>query len=313
MSRHNMYYFISSLLLYGLFPLLSLGITSCDDNYEDVYYDIEEIDIHYDSDSLRVLVLGNSFSYDGTAYLEELSRSTNIDANRFCVYHGFIGSGGIKEWADVIRSDDSIRLNRMAGNIEMLSSAPMKEIVRQEWEVCVILQGSHQSYKWDSFENYTDQLISQVKSLCPNHKIKIAYAMPWSHTPANTPTELPGNIKCAWRLLQEKKVDFIIPVGIAIQNAREASLDNGKYLTRDDWHICYGVGRYVAACTWYEAVLEPFFHLSILGSDAIHQLTLEEENDPTSIPVTAENRTLCQRCAYYAVENLLNVTRLAKK
>ena len=287
-----------------------MGITSCDNAHDEVY-EIKKINIHYDSDSLRVLVLGNSFSYDGIIYLDELARATHIDNHRFCVYNGFIGGGGIQEWTDVYNSGDTVNLTKMAGGIDMNHSAPLRELLQQKWEVCVILQGSHLSYKWSSFENGTDHLISLIKSHSLYPQIKIAYAMPWSHTPVNTPTELPGNIKCAKKLILEHDVDFIIPVGTAIQNARASHIDNGRYLTRDDWHLCFGVGRYIAACTWYETLLEPFFHVSISGRDASHTLTLSEQEDPTSLPVTDDNRSLCQQCAYQAVQNPFNVTELA--
>ena len=288
-----------------------MGFCSCHDVSEDIPPS-SKITVQYAGDSLRILVLGNSFSVDGTAYMEEIVHALHLDHQRFCLYNGFIGSGGIQEWTDTFNAGDTVKLTRMAGGIDMIDVAPLKELIRQPWEVCVILQGSHQSYKWNSFEQRTPHLISLIKSLCPNQQVKIAYAMPWSHTVVNTPTELPGNIKCTWKLYEEHAIDIIIPVGIAIQNAREAHLNNGKYLTRDDWHICYGAGRYIAACTWYEALLEPFFHVSILDSDVLHPLTTSEQEDPTSLPVDETNRRLCQQCAYQAVQSPLKVTLLSR-
>lgn len=310
MNNHKISHFLSFLVMLIQIPIGGLCITSCNDVSEEEYQYIKK-EIHYESDSLRVLILGNSFSYDGTAYLEEISEALHLDGNRFCVYNGFIGSGGFQEWTDVFLSNDTILLTRMAGGIDMKHSSPLRELLQQPWELCVILQGSHQSYKWNSFEHCADHLISLIKSQCPNQKIKIAYAMPWSHTVVNTPTELSGNIKCARKIVEEYEVDFVIPVGTAIQNAREAKLDNGKYLTRDDWHICHGAGRYISACTWYESVLEPFFHVSMLDCGVLHPLTASEREDPTSLPVTETIRRLCQQCAYQAVQNPFKVTKLA--
>ena len=41
----------------------------------------------------------------------------------------------------------------------------------------------------------------------------------------------------------------IIPVGTAIQNLRTSYL--GDTLTRDGYHLSYGIGRYTAALTWF--------------------------------------------------------------
>ena len=47
-------------------------------------------------------------------------------------------------------------------------------------------------------------------------------------------------------------IDFVIPAGTAIQNARTSLL--GDTLTRDGYHLSYDVGRYIAGITWVEAL-----------------------------------------------------------
>jgi hypothetical protein len=48
-------------------------------------------------------------------------------------------------------------------------------------------------------------------------------------------------------------ISLVIPSGVAIQNARTSVL--GDDLTRDGYHLSRPQGRYIAACTWLEAVL----------------------------------------------------------
>ena len=48
-------------------------------------------------------------------------------------------------------------------------------------------------------------------------------------------------------------IKLIIPCGTAIQNARTSAL--GTDLTRDGFHLSFAHGRYIASCTWLEAVL----------------------------------------------------------
>lgn len=48
-------------------------------------------------------------------------------------------------------------------------------------------------------------------------------------------------------------IELVIPSGTAIQNARTSFLGND--LTRDGFHLSRPHGRYIAACTWLEAVL----------------------------------------------------------
>ena len=69
-----------------------------------------------------------------------------------------------------------------------------------------------------------------------------------------------------------------------------------------------GVGRYVAACTFFESVISPMVHISVLGNTATHSLSDDERNKYTgSVAVDIYNRFLCQKCAYYAVKNPLQV------
>ena len=46
--------------------------------------------------------------------------------------------------------------------------------------------------------------------------------------------------------------DFIIPSGTAIQNVRTSYI--GDTLTRDGYHLSYGLGRYTAGMTWFKAL-----------------------------------------------------------
>ena len=52
---------------------------------------------------------------------------------------------------------------------------------------------------------------------------------------------------------QIKDIKILIPSGTAVQNARTSIL--GDDLTRDGYHLSRPVGRYVASCTWLQAVL----------------------------------------------------------
>ena len=54
-------------------------------------------------------------------------------------------------------------------------------------------------------------------------------------------------------ILTNSSIAGVIPGGTAVQNARTSYV--GDTLTRDGYHLSRPQGRYVAACTWLEAVL----------------------------------------------------------
>jgi len=286
-------------LIWALFVPVSCSSTIADE-WEDVE-NLKKLDRN-----VRVLVLGNSYSVDGTAYLDHLLRNASLNIYQIAVYNGVINGGGLQEWLDVYRSNRGVSLDRAAGRCYMKSEGRLSEILRQEWDVVVVMQSSDKSYDWQTFEGRIGQMVEMVRSECSNPAVRLFYAIPWGHTATTTPRELEGNIACARRLKEEYGFEMI-PVGIAVQNARNTRLCNEAYLTRDNWHLCHGVGRYVAACTWYEALLAAPSHVSVVGNPAVVELSGSERSNDTSIPVDASNRLLCQQCAYLAVRDTFAV------
>ena len=50
------------------------------------------------------------------------------------------------------------------------------------------------------------------------------------------------------------KIKIVIPSGTAIQNARTSFI--GDHLNRDGYHLDVKIGRYTAACTWFERIFK---------------------------------------------------------
>ncbi len=50
------------------------------------------------------------------------------------------------------------------------------------------------------------------------------------------------------------KIKIVIPSGTAIQNARTSFI--GDHLNRDGHHLDVKIGRYTAACTWFECIFK---------------------------------------------------------
>ena len=286
----------------------SITFTSDADDY---VKRMDELKVQYPylvgNDTLRVLVLGNSFSYDSTCYLQAIVDSTDIDQNRLGIYNFFIPASNFQTWIDKYESNETISVYNTIGKLKMCGEGTVQQVLSQYWDVVMIVQGSDLSYEWSSFKETTPILLDIITSCCKNPDVRIAYQMPWGHTPSVTPRELVGNVNCAKRLAAEYGISNVVSVGIAIQNARHSTLLNDTYLLRDKWHITHGVGRYVAACTVFESLLQPVFHVSVYGNNALVKLSDEELAVEGTVPVTAENIRLCQQCALYATMYKYNI------
>lgn len=116
------------------------------------------------------------------------------------------------------------------------------------------------------------------------------------------------------KLTDNYGIDMIIPTGTTIQNARATELNTPHGITCDGKHLAYGVGRYLMACTWFEALIAPVYGVSVVGNTAVHAITENEQSSLTYevVSVTDENSTLCQQCAA-AVNSPFEVTILNKE
>ena len=110
-----------------------------------------------------------------------------------------------------------------------------------------------------------------------------------------------------------KEIDFngIISTGAALQNLRTTSLDTPMNLTRDGYHMDYGTARYAAACTVYDALIEPIYKISLDNNTFRYNKTDTTDGKYTT-PVTDASAPICREAARYAVEKPYEVTTINK-
>lgn len=269
------------------------------------------------SGHLKVLAIGNSFVDGPMAYFDAIVRASGIDRDQLCVYSAVKSSASLEYWATTCENGDSVSISRRSGAITMPTTrAPLKELLEQDWDVVTVQQVSTLSQKPNSLSPYLSYLVNQIRKHCPNKDVVIAWQQVWSKWYEDTGMEKSlqdwENINSVVRITPGYGVDMIIPTGTAIQNARATELNTPHGLTRDGGHLAYGVGRYVAACTWFEALLAPVFGVSVVGNTAVHAITEAEQENSVyeAVSVTDENRTLCQQCAAAAVNSPFEVTEI---
>ena len=214
------------------------------------------------TDSLRILAIGNSFTDDAMQYMDDLVEASGIDTERICVYSLTEGSSDFDTWVNKDYAFTDFQLKKEAGKAEMKDKGPLQLLLGQNWDVIVIQQSSTLSYDWKSFASLKT-LEEKLLSDCTNSAVCLAFQLVWSHDKMEMPYVLEGNIACCKKMMTRYGIDLIIPTGIAIQNARNTSLNDNMYLTRDYWHLNKGIARYIATATWFETIVKPVFHVSI--------------------------------------------------
>ena len=187
--------------------------------------------------------------------------------------------------------------------------APLAEILAQDWDVVTVQQVSTLAQDATKLLPSLPYLVNFIRSKCPNKDVVIAWQQVWSFwdEAGGMAASIQNwqNINAVVKLTLDYGVDMVIPTGTAIQNARTTELNTQHGLLRDNKHLGYGVGRYVAACAWFEALLAPVYEVTVVGNVATHEPTDSEKEKSIyeTVAVTDANRTLCQQCAASAVSH----------
>ncbi|MCR5316230.1 MAG: DUF4886 domain-containing protein [Bacteroidaceae bacterium] len=270
-------------------------------------------------DTLRILAIGNSYTDDGTAYIQEIMDGLDVNPNKFCVYSLVHSAATLKYWWAEMEGNAFCIPNRVAGNIKMdLGDSTLCSVIYQPWDVIVVQQYSGDAIYYDSFNPYLRQIIEFVRHYCSNPQVALAWQM--VHSYKSGFAALYSDSMKRWRMLAFATaqmmvydgIDIIIPTGTAIQNARNTALNNPSELTRDGTHLGYGVARYIVACAWVQTLMAHVFGIDIRRCKQLHPLKEYEKDEnqtqngfikDSSQPVNEQNQSVCVECAYRACQS----------
>jgi len=270
--------------------------------------------------TLKVLDIGNSFTNDATALLPFITEASGSDVSNICLYKAIRSSGSFKSWYDVYCDNDTAytyNIKKVFGGLSANVSTGKgskgngslfrKLLMDEQWDVIIIQPYYYGLGNGSSLEGYLNKFISVIKEHQPNAVIgfHIVHSL-WDYHKSNKE----GSSYERWKLIcsatkslqEEYGVDFIIPYGTAIENLRSSSLNNEYDLTRDGLHLAYGLGRYTAACCYYESLIAPRSGISILGNTARYDASQAPSSQYPSISVTDENAQIAQKAAVLAIE-----------
>lgn len=277
-------------MLIAAVVILLIG-TSCNEKEEPVNYEMLD-----NPNPVRILAIGNSFTDDPMIYIDDIVDESRINKQKICVYSVTRGGTSLQYWATVCQSEEILGLNYCAGKIRMdITKGTLKELLSQNWDIVTVQQLSALSRDPNSLDPWLPYLIEQIRTNCTNKNVKIAFQQIWSYWSREFGLEKTiadwKDINKVVRKLKEYDIDLIIPSGTAIQNARNTILNTSQGLTRDGMHLD-NTGRYVASCTWFEALIAPYFNTGII--DIYYDEALSDSK---------KKRILCHQCAAEAVKN----------
>ena len=259
--------------------------------------------------SLKILGIGNSFTDDGMQYLPDLLEHAGM---------GNITLGRLMLGGCTLEKHYQIYASRDSGYTSYEKSYPGKNkwekamapcrfvdaVADEAWDIIVIQQASQFSGVYETYQPYLNNLIDAIVTTCPNAGVSLAWQMTWAygreynHKGVNyynrdQATMHRAIINTVKTMIADTGIDIIIPSATAVQNVRNTALNNPPLdLTRDGYHMDFGAGRYLLACTWFQTLIAPCFNTTVYGN------TLR--TDKGNIHVTDDNFKLLQKAAVSA-------------
>ncbi len=217
-----------------------------------------------ESNSLKVLAIGNSFSVDAMEYLYDIAKSAGY--TDIVLGNLYIGGCSLETHAGNITKTDrsyDFYVNK-SGKWTNTKSTLATGVNYEDWDCISLQQVSGLSGVASSYEPYLTELVNYVKKACPD--AKLVWHMTWAYQGNSSHSDFAKygrdqntmyqSILSAAEsgILEAHKDDFagIIPSGTAIQNIRTSYF--GDTVTRDGYHLSYDIGRYTAALTWLKAI-----------------------------------------------------------
>lgn len=216
--------------------------------------------------TVRILAIGNSFSQDAVEqYLHELAEAEGIPT---IIGNMFIGGCSLERHVKNARDNAPAYAYRKIGTDgkkrEKGKMSLEAVLADEDWDYVSLQQASPFSGMYETYEASLPELIEYVKARLPK-KTKLMLHQTWAYASTskhsgfknyncNQLTMYQAIADAVKKAAKANKIKIVIPSGTAIQNARTSFI--GDHLNRDGYHLDVKIGRYTAACTWFERIFK---------------------------------------------------------
>lgn len=255
-------------------------------------------------DTLRVLAIGNSFSMD--AVEQNLHELGEADGVVLIIGDMYIGGCSLerhyKNSVNNAADYEYCKITADGKKTRTPKTTLETALADEKWDCVTFQQVSQLSGFRASFDPYLGRLLAYVKERVPSD-VKFYWHQTWAYAPnavhdgfvnyGRNQGTMYEAIADASKKVCEDYGFSVIPTGTAIQNLRNTYVEEN--VTRDGFHLNHTVGRYTAACTWYEALTGR----SVVGNSFVTKY------------VWPDQAPAAQASAHAAVQNPFERTKLS--
>lgn len=253
---------------------------------------------------IKILAIGNSFSEDAIEYY--LHGLANAGGYKVIIGNLYIGGAPLDlHWKNAQNNAEVYEYRKIGldGKKERFPKTSIsKALADEKWDYISFQQASPKSGMFDTFKEPLPLLFNYVKEKASNPKVKYIWHQTWAYAQNSTHNGFASYNKDQMRMYEAiadasskvkslVPIDIVVPAGTAIQNARTKL---GDVLCRDGYHLDLNVGRYTAACAWYEEI----FKQNVVG------------NNYKPEKVNGADALIAQQAAHKAVKKPFKVSKI---
>lgn len=256
-----------------------------------------------DDGSIRILAIGNSFSED--ALEEHLYGLFNAAGIPVTIGNLYIGAGALYNHEHNIRQNEGAysyrKINREGEKTTTAGYSIHRALANENWTHISFQQVSDSSGLYETWEKSLPFVYDYVMPRAKNPEVQFLLHQTWAYAQSSTHagfvnynndqiTMYEAIIDAVNRAKELVEIDLIVPTGTALQNVRTSIV--GDNVTRDGYHLDPNIGKYTAACVWFETITGQ----SVIGNAYA----------PTSM--SAYEAEIAQHAAHTAITSPLTVT-----
>ena len=185
-----------------------------------------------ESDSLRILAIGNSFSENATAFLPDLAKA---GGKTLRMGKAAIGSCSLERHARHLKQAEAGDPNGRAYDMTDPISGEKRLMTLPEllsahpWDIVTLQQWSRLSFKPETFQPYADELIAAIRRYAPTAEIVVHETWAYREDHAFfqqgngfTPSLMYADLSATYRNFAATKNFRLVPVGDAFELARRS-------------------------------------------------------------------------------------------
>lgn len=229
--------------------------------------------------SMRIFFIGNSFTMDAVYLLPGILKETGI--NDIQMVHMYYGGRTVPEyvsgWKDVTDYKCYV-CNPGSDSWSELTGKSLAQVAATgKWDYVTIQEHTGRSLAWGRTQDELSSEVASVKTLVnlvrntqenAGGSPKLYYILSQAYHDLSKAQNVEKNFSSTegmWNVIAPvgqaivtgAGFDGVISTGAMLQNLRTSGLNNSNGLTRDGYHMDYGISRFGAACTVFETLISP--------------------------------------------------------